>query len=128
MATPSGECKACGCGLNHADVRQLALYYRQEQPSLVAVQYVCPRCGHSEWRHQRPADLEREASAMLGDWQHIARELGLAAREPAAAIAALPSAAPASELQAITLDEYIDFGQRLTHLSAQDLRQLDEPA
>ncbi len=57
MATPSGECKACGCGLNHADVRQLALYYRQEQPSLVAVQYVCPRCGHSEWRHQRPADL-----------------------------------------------------------------------
>jgi len=126
MARQNGECKACGCGLNHADVRQMALYYRQEQPSLVAVQYVCPRCGHTEWRHQRPADLEHEASAMLGDWSNIARELGLSGRARAATVAVPPCDETAPAAPAITLDEYIDFGRRLAQLTPADLQQLHE--
>lgn len=127
MATHSSECKVCGCGLNHADVRQLALYYRQEQPSLVAVQYVCPRCGHSEWRHQRPTELERDGGLLLGDWACVARELGLLPAAPVAVVAAAPPA-QAGAAGAITLDEYIDFGQRLARLTPGDLQALHDPA
>lgn len=126
METSNGECKACGCGLDHADVRQLALYYRQEQPSLVAVQYVCPRCGHTEWRQQRPGDLEREATSLLGDWEHVAAELGLRPK-CAASVTAVAEPQVAPELAAISLDDYIDFGARLEGLTAADLRVLSEP-
>ena len=124
MTTSNGECKACGCGLNHADVRQLALYYRQEQPSLVAVQYVCPRCGHSEWRQQRPSDLEREGTSLLGDWEHVAEELGLTARNGTSIAAVGQQVEVAPEPPAISLDEYIDFGARLERLDAADLAAL----
>ncbi len=131
----NGECKACGCHLNHADVRQLALYYRQEQPSMIAVQYLCPRCGATEWHQYDPSEWQDATVTLTADWSHLAADLGLLGagaasrdREQAVVVETPPAPAPAPEPRgAISLDEYIDFGCRLAQLGVADLRRLHRP-
>lgn len=119
------ECKACGCHLNHADVRQLALYYRHEQPSMVAVQYVCPRCGATEWQQYDPSEWQSERSDDSRDWTTLIREIGVQAARGERRVAPGPEIGWAIDLdRAITLDEYIDFGCRVAQLSTSDLRAL----
>jgi hypothetical protein len=113
MSTDNVACKACGCGLEHSDVRQLAVYYRSEHPSVVAVQYVCPRCGSAEWQRY-DAD----------EWPHPPAEQF----EPAIPAEHLELPADdsfvANPRSLISLDEYIDFGVRLARLSREDLMEL----
>ncbi|NUQ01355.1 MAG: hypothetical protein HUU35_16045 [Armatimonadetes bacterium] len=121
------ECKSCGCQMNHADVRQLALYYRQEHPSMVAVQYVCPRCGATEWQQYDPTEWADERSG-TPDWTALVRDLGLRGEKAGEVqIAEATEQRPAYDpSQAITMDEYIDFGCRVAQLGAADLRMLSE--
>lgn len=145
MATASLECKSCGCHLDHGDVRQLALYYRQEHPSMVAVQYVCPRCGTTEWQQYDPTEWRGEAMGLAADWAALAQDLGLHSAElprqpdappvetvveperltPAeATFEPEPEAAFEHLAGPITMDEYIEFACRISHLAADDLGQL----
>ncbi len=109
MATPSGECKACGCGLNHADVRQLALYYRQEQPSLAAVRMSVRVAATRSGGHQRPADLERvaprcSATGRISPANWVWQRASLRRRSR---LCRAPHQRPNSRPS--PLDEYIDF-------------------
>ena len=111
------ECRRCGCALERTDVRQLALYYRQERNSLVVVQYQCPHCGATEWQEYDPAlwhgEAEAPASPRNFDWPALAAGIDRAGR-----------AGCATEQEPISLDEYIDFGQRLARLDPADLAAL----
>ncbi len=124
MGIENVDCRCCGCAMNHADVRQLALYYHNEDPSMVAVQYLCPRCGTPSWRHFDPADLAAGHRDEI-DWLALAEELGLAAhREGRPAPSARAGVGEWEPSTPIALDEVIDFSRRISALSAEDLRAL----
>ncbi len=118
----SAECKRCGCHLDRTDVRQLALYYRQEQSSLVVVQYLCPHCGASEWREYDPEVWQGETSTAAAmrsfDWNALAA--GIQRVVPVLD----ESAFIADPTSPISLDEYIEFARRIDRLEAADLAGL----
>lgn len=117
-------CRRCGCALGEDDVRQLALYYREGEPSTVAAQYECPRCRTTEWRQYEPTDW---ATFALGPWDRAS--LADAPGQPAAPRAerAVIVDSPRESPPPIDLDEYIDFACRLARLGPADLAGLAAP-
>ena len=116
MSTDKLACKACGCHLEHSDVRQLAVYYRAVDASLVAVQYVCPRCGATEWQRYQAEDWAA-MSELAGDLPtpaELAEVVDDSRHE-------LSEAAPRGP---ISVDEVIDFGLRVRALRDEDLAEL----
>jgi hypothetical protein len=111
MSNDESLCRSCGCHLAQSDVRQLAVYYRSEQASLVAVQYVCPRCGRSEWQQYdaREWPIGADPSVLFEAAEPLAFEP-----------AAVPSQPP------ISLDECIDFGLELARMGPEQWQALRE--
>lgn len=121
MGIGNVDCRCCGGRMNQADVRQLALYYHNEDPSMVAVQYVCPRCGTTSWRHFDPVDLRLTCPVGPADWTALAAELGLTRVDspaPARPLASLDLSRP------IACDETIEFARRMATLNKEDLEAL----
>jgi hypothetical protein len=106
MATGEANCKRCGCRLARGDVQQMAVFYRTEETALVAAQYVCPRCGATEWQRYDGEPFGAEAPAVTA----TERQVSVAA----------PCDHP------ITFDEYLDFILALIELSPADMRALHE--
>lgn len=123
-------CKVCGCHLELGDVKQLAMYYHQNEPSMVAVQYVCPRCGGAEWHRYEPGDLSTAMLGGEGEWAALAGELGLVetatAERPAPHAVVVEVGREYDLARSITLDEYIDFCCRVNRLAAGDLAELGD--
>lgn len=114
MATSDGLCcKRCGSRLEPSDLRQMAVYYRTENTSLLAVQYVCPDCGVTEWQRcpgeRWPLGLDPSTVPVV--------DLG-STSAPAAETRSYDLAQP------ISTDEYIEFCVRLARLTPADLAQL----
>lgn len=127
MGIGNVECRACGGSMHQADVRQLALYYHNEDPSMIAVQYVCPRCGTTSWRHFDPADLRLSCPSAPGDWAALADELGLAASAGELHRSAAEAPPPLDGIdltRPIACDETIEFARRIAALNEEDLRSL----
>ncbi|MCC7493822.1 MAG: hypothetical protein IT204_15815 [Fimbriimonadaceae bacterium] len=121
----SSECRQCGCALHESDVRQVALYYRHERPSMVAVQYVCPRCGDIAWQQHAPGDLETDLTAWATAGGLTAAGWAGRQQQPGDhAVVVEPAPPPPVPVLPISLDEYIDFGCRLARLSPADLSAL----
>lgn len=114
-------CKVCGGALEREDVRQLALYYHADQPSMVAVQYRCPRCGEVEWRRYDSRQWPARALPEGCRWNRLVAELGL---QPEPARVACAERPPPAGAPVISDDEYIDFCCRVSCLSARDLAGL----
>jgi predicted RNA-binding Zn-ribbon protein involved in translation (DUF1610 family) len=137
MSAGSAECRSCGCHLEHGDVRQLAVYYRSEEASLVAVQYVCPQCGASEWQKYEPEEWAEEALDMAGDWSELTDRLGIIRMDTGAdkdrtvpqadqpgTRAFEPQEFTADLSKPIGVDEYIEFGRRMQNMGLPDLKAL----
>lgn len=122
--TSNQECARCGCGLDRHDVRQLALYYHHDEPALLAVQYVCPRCGATGWQRHDPAEW---LANLAGGWEQLAAELELETNVAETDEASLSRTEPDEGFDPrdpISVDEVIAFGERLERLSAADLQAL----
>lgn len=120
MSTDNLVCKACGCHLEHSDVRQMAVYYRSVDASLVAVQYVCPRCGATEWQRYQAEDWAAmaEQAGELPSPTELREAMDESEEEPEAEATGSRLSGP------ITVDEVIDFGLRIRSLRAGDLDDL----
>ncbi|MBI5833160.1 MAG: hypothetical protein HZB16_12750 [Armatimonadetes bacterium] len=116
MSTDKLVCKACGCHLEHSDVRQLAVYYRSVDASLVAVQYVCPRCGATEWQRYQAEDWAA-MSEVASDLPSPSELREALEDSPDEVVGAVPPGP-------ITVDEVIDFGLRIRALAPGDLAEL----